>query len=98
LTVTHSPTDLTEEPRAKAIDFDDRRLIVDLYDGRTLGIPLAWYPQLRDATPVGRNDWEPVLGGLLVRWPSLDLTLLVSALLKSPGPLTAWEWPDDQTS
>jgi Protein of unknown function (DUF2442) len=84
-------SDVADHPKAKAIEFDNERLVIHIDDGRSLGIPLNWYPQLRDASSVVRNAWEPVLDGLLVRWPSLDLTLLVSALLKARGPIAPWE-------
>jgi hypothetical protein len=92
------PSDIANEPKVQAVDFEEHRFTLHLDDGRTLGVPLEWYPQLRDATPAARGNWQPRLHGLYVHWPTLDLTLLVSALLKSRGPVGSWEWDEHETS
>ena len=43
--------------RAMNVVLDDARLVVDLMDGRTIAVPLAWYPRLANATPEQRNHW-----------------------------------------
>ena len=50
-------------------------LQVELSDGRTLSVPLAWYPRLVHATPEERNNWELIGEGQGIRWPDLDETL-----------------------
>ena len=44
--------------RAMNVVLDDARLVVDLMDGRTIAVPLAWYPRLANATPEQRNHWQ----------------------------------------
>lgn len=49
--------------RAMSVVVDDARLVVDLMDGRTIAVPLAWYPKLANATPQQRNHWQLAGGG-----------------------------------
>ena len=51
---------------------DDARLVVDLMDGRTIEVPLAWYPRLANATPEQRNHWQLAGGGYGIHWPDID--------------------------
>ena len=46
--------------RAMNVVLDDARLVVDLMDGRTIAVPLAWYPRLANATPEQRNHWRKI--------------------------------------
>ena len=50
---------------------DDDTLSVDLADGRTIIVPLAWYPRLLDATPAQRQNWQPCGGGFGIHWPEM---------------------------
>jgi len=43
---------------AKTVRFGEATLIVDLVDGRTLMVPVAWYPRLAHATPTERDSWQ----------------------------------------
>lgn len=61
--------------------FDAERLIVDLADGRTIAVPLAWYPRLLDATPAQRANWTSAGGGFGIHWPVVDEDLSVADLL-----------------
>lgn len=47
-------------------------LTVDLADGRTISLPLGWYPRLLHATPEERDNWRLVGEGEGVHWPALD--------------------------
>jgi len=47
-------------------------LVVDLVDGRTVSVPLAWYPRLRHGQPEERNNWRLIGQGEGVHWPDLD--------------------------
>ena len=51
--------------RAMNVVLDDARLVVDLMDGRTIAVPLAWYPRLANATPQQRNHWQLAGGGVV---------------------------------
>lgn len=73
---------------AKALRFDDNVMWVELDDGRTLGIPLAWFPRLLRATPEQRVHYEIFGGGSGLHWPDLDEDLSVSGLLAGRGDQT----------
>ncbi len=47
-------------------------LIVDLSDGRSVSVPLAWYPRLLHGTPEERNTWRLIGNGEGIHWPDLD--------------------------
>ena len=81
----------TSEPKAgervKDVRVDDDLLSVDLVDGRTISVPLAWYPTLLHATPEQRADWRVSGGGFGIHWPSLDEDLSTQGLLRgAPAP------------
>lgn len=73
--------ELTDE-RVLDVRFDDHRLIVDLMDGRTISVPLAWYPRLAAATPEQRARWEKCGGGYGIHWPDVDEDLSTEGLLR----------------
>ena len=75
--------------RAMQVTIEDSRLVVDLMDGRTIAVPLAWYPRLANATPQQRNHWELAGGGYGIHWPEIDEDLSTEGLLrgaKAPEP------------
>lgn len=72
---------VTDE-RVLDVRFDDHRLIVDLMDGRTISVPLSWYPRLANATPEQRQHWEKCGGGYGIHWPDLDEDLSTEGLLR----------------
>jgi hypothetical protein len=65
------------------ITFDNAKMIVELSDGRTLGVPLIWFPRLLDATPVQRANYELSPYGL--HWEELDEDISVAGLLAGRG-------------
>ena len=72
----------TADERVASVSFDEHRLIVDLMDGRTIAVPLAWYPRLLAATPAQRNRWEVAGVGLGIHWPEIDEDLSTDGLLR----------------
>ena len=56
-------------------------LTVDLTDGRTVSVPLAWYPRLVHGTAAERNHWELLGEGEGIHWPELDEDISVAGLL-----------------
>jgi len=70
------------DERVSSVSFDADRLIVDLMDGRTIAVPLAWYPRLLEATGEQRSDWEVAGGGYGIHWPQIDEDLSVDGLLR----------------
>ncbi|MFM9851309.1 MAG: DUF2442 domain-containing protein [Sphingomonadaceae bacterium] len=70
---------MTISPRATAVRFDDHMFWVDLEDGRTLGIPLAWYPRLLHGTPTLREQVTISVTGL--HWEELDEDISIAGLI-----------------
>ena len=68
--------------RVKSVHFTDDTLAVDLIDGRTIVVPLVWYPRLLDATVEQRGNWVISGGGFGIHWPDLDEDLSTAGLLR----------------
>ena len=68
-------------PEVEDVSATDDTLRVELSDGRTLSVPLPWYPRLLRATPEERNNWELIGKGQGIRWPDLDEDLSVEGLI-----------------
>ena len=56
----------------KNAHFTEDTLSVDLVDGRTISVPLAWYPRLLHATSKQRQNWQICGGGYGIHWPNID--------------------------
>ena len=67
--------------RVKDVRFTADTLAVDLLDGRTIIVPLAWYPKLFEAKPEQRRNWQISGAGYGVHWPDLDEDLSTEGLL-----------------
>lgn len=73
--------------RVKDVRLNEDVLSVDLMDGRTISVPLAWYPRLLHATAEQRNNWKVAGAGFGIHWPDLDEDLSVEGLLRgAPAP------------
>lgn len=72
---------ITDE-RVADVRCTDDTLSVDLMDGRTISVPLAWFPRLLRATAAERANWEVAGGGYGIHWPSLDEDLSTEGLLR----------------
>ena len=72
---------LEEEPLAIDISFGDENMIVELADGRSLTIPLEWYPRLFYGTSEERQNWQLLGDGYAIEWPDLDEHIGVEGLL-----------------
>jgi hypothetical protein len=82
-----STSEIKPGERVKDVSFTEDALSVDLIDGRTIIVPLAWYPRLLHATPEQRNKWEICGGGYGVHWPDIDEDLSTEGLLRgAPAP------------
>jgi hypothetical protein len=68
--------------RVKDVRVNKVTLTVDLVDGRTISVPLAWYPRLLDATPEQRQNWQVSGGGYGIHWPDIDEDLSTEGLLR----------------
>jgi len=78
---------LKVDERVEAVYFTRDSLVVDLMDGRTISVPLSWYPKLLKATPKERAFWEICGGGYGIHWPGIDEDLSTEGLLRgAPAP------------
>ena len=67
---------------AKRVRVGPRTLVVELQDGRTVSVPLRWYPRLVHGSPRERQRWELIGPGLGIHWPALDEDISVDGLLR----------------
>jgi hypothetical protein len=77
---------MTISPRAVSVDFDDDQMWVRLEDGRTLGIPLAWFPRLMHGSAAARKRVSISPSGL--HWEELDEDISIAGLLAGRGDMT----------
>jgi hypothetical protein len=68
--------------RVKNVHFTEDSLAVDLIDGRTIVVPLVWYPRLLEATSEQRQNWRISGAGYSIHWPDLDEDLSSAGLLR----------------
>ena len=78
--MTTSTTEL-KNVKAVAINITDDTLSVDLIDGRSIAVPLAWYPRLVHGTPAERENWRLIGNGEGIHWEDLDEDVSVEGLL-----------------
>jgi hypothetical protein len=90
-----SPTE-TGEARAQRVRLTGDSLIVDLVDGRTISVPLSWYPRLAHGSDEERSRWRFIGDGEGIHWPDLDEDISVEGLLagrrsgETQAPLKRW--------
>lgn len=70
-----------ETVRAQSIEIDQETLQVNLVEGRTISVPLAWYPRLWYGTSEERSHYEIIGDGMYLHWPDLDEDLSVAGIL-----------------
>lgn len=70
-----------EVPFAENVTLSDDTLSVDLSDGRSISVPLAWYPRLSHASSAERKRWRLIGRGLGIHWDDLDEDISVEGLL-----------------
>ena len=68
-------------PAAQDVVVTESTLTVDLDHGRTISVPLAWYPRLVYGTPEERSNWRISGAGWGIQWPDLDEDISVKGLL-----------------
>ena len=71
-----------EIPTALDVRVTSQRLTVELRDGRTVSVPVEWYPRLANATARERQRWELIGPGVGIHWPAVDEDISVDALLR----------------
>ena len=68
--------------RATTVSADDETLTVELSDGRTIAVPLLWFPRLAQGTPAERANWRMIADGTGIHWPELDEDISIAGLLE----------------
>ena len=75
------------DERVKDVKIDTDMLQVDLMDGRSIRVPLAWYPRLLKASEAEKSNWERCGGGYGIHWPAVDEHLSTEGILRgAPAP------------
>jgi len=78
---------LEADERIKDVQLSEETLSVSFMDGRTIIVPLAWYPKLFKATKEQRVQWQVSGGGYGIHWPDIDEDLSAEGLLRgAPAP------------
>src|SRR5207244_5404433 len=78
---------LAADERVADVKFTKDTFSVAVRDGRTITVPLAWYPRLFNATAAQRKNWRVAGGGYGVHWPDIDEDLSTEGLLRGvPAP------------
>jgi hypothetical protein len=87
LALDNPTTPLKADERVASVEFADEAMSVTLMDGRTITVPLYWYPCLQDATEAQRQNWQISGGGYGLHWPDADEDLSTAGLLRgAPAP------------
>jgi hypothetical protein len=75
------------DERVKNVSFTEDTIAVDLMDGRTIVVPLVWYPRLLNGTSEQLANWEVCGGGYGIHWEDLDEDLSTEGMLRgAPAP------------
>jgi hypothetical protein len=75
------------DEKVKDVRFTEETISVDLMDGRTITVPLVWYPRLLNATPEQRSHWKVSGGGYGIHWEEIDEDLSTEGMLRgAPAP------------
>ncbi|MEX0804894.1 MAG: DUF2442 domain-containing protein [Candidatus Binatia bacterium] len=78
---------LSADERVRDVHLSENTLTVDLMDGRTISVPLVWYPRLLSGTAKQRLNWKMCAAGYGIHWPDLDEDLSTEGLLRgAPAP------------
>jgi hypothetical protein len=72
---------LEQDPVAVNVMVERDKFVVDLADGRSLVVPLSWYPRLHHGTDAERQNWQLLGDGYAIEWPELDEHIGVEGLV-----------------
>ena len=73
--------ELLEIPKIQKVTITDATLSADLSDGRTISVPLVWYPRLLNASVEERNNWRFIADGEGIHWTQLDEDISIKNLI-----------------
>jgi len=88
--------------QAETVEVTEDSIVVNLVDGRTLSVPIAWYPRLAHGTKTERANWRLIGRGEGIHWPDLDEDISIDGLLagrhsgESQASLQRWLRSHDQ--
>ena len=88
--------DSLRSPGAVRVEVTEDTLVVELEDGRTLSVPISWYPRLEHAARAERASWKLIGSGTGIHWESIDEDISVHALIagkassESQASLKSW--------
>ncbi len=89
-------------PNAQDINVTDDTLSVDLGDGRTISVPLAWFPRLVHGSPEERSNWRLIGNGEGIHWENLDEDISIEGLLaghaSGESQVSLKKWLEKRTS
>lgn len=68
-------------PEAITVSVTDSTINIELKDGRSLSVPISWYPRLEHATKAERDNWALTGSGIGIHWPDIDEDISVEALV-----------------
>lgn len=77
----HTSVSEIHVPNAENVSLTEDTLMVDLSDGRTISVPLTWFPRLVQASPRERNNWRLIGQGQGIHWEDIDEDISVEGLL-----------------
>ena len=83
-------------PAATHVSVSETTIDIALSDGRSLSVPISWYPRLEHGTEAERNNWRLIGSGLGIHWPDFDEDISVEALIagrpsnESQASLSKW--------
>ncbi len=80
MSTSPSLTDIGEA-RAQRVSVTEETLVVELVDGRTITVPVTWYPRLAHGTQAERRSWRLIGEGEGIHWPELDEDISIEGLL-----------------
>ncbi len=90
------------EARAQNASVSEDTLTVELQDGRTVSVPISWYPRLSHGSASERNNWRLIGDGLGIHWPELDEDISVEGLLlgypSNESPKSVQRWLDGRAA
>ncbi len=84
--MTSFPDPMAVSPEPLAVRFDADSMWVDLENGRTIGIPLSWFPRLFHVTPAQRTEYELSPSG--IHWDEIDEDISIAGLIAGRGDMT----------